>query len=151
MHSVHDDFRAQALVRQNLAKNARLPVLQRTHSIKSMGSAACACGHSGLRCLQICIRMSEAHAHTSLRRLSDHLSRTFPLRRDRDDFDMSARGLPEFLECRERGEKQTRRRMDPAPRMTDKRSLQMNADRPSTKCAVFRLTLVRGFHRRRKG
>ena len=105
-------------------------MVERPHGVESMGGMPRSGFDRSLRDWHLGVRVPNADANIAPRRFRDHFHRAGNLRCNRQHAHMPACRLPEALEDLERRRDQIFRRMHAAPLVAEKRSLEMNAQRP---------------------
>src|ERR1700693_698070 len=129
MNSIGDDIGREPRVSEYFANNSRIAVVKRPHSIECVCGMSRPGGHSGTGGIQIGVGMSQADADSPARRLRDHFLRTFQLGGNGHHANVTTRRLPEAVERRQGRQQKVLRWMYTAPDVTEKRTLQMNAQR----------------------
>src|SRR5580704_18715843 len=132
MDAIGNDGRRKPRVGEHFADNPWSAMIKRPHRVKRVGGVSRARSYTGARGIQIGIGMSQADAHASSRRLRNHFLGAFQFRRNRHYANVTTRRLPEAVERRQGRQLKISRRMRTAPDMTEKGTLQMDAQRPGS-------------------
>jgi len=128
VNSIHNDVGAELVAGQHFAENAGFSMIERTHGIEGMRGVAGSGFHRGPGGVDQSVRVAHAHANLAPCRFRNHLHRSGQLRRDGHHAHMPARGLPEALKNLQRRLEQIFWGMNAAALVTEKRTLQMNAE-----------------------
>src|ERR1700734_2433301 len=107
-------------------------MIQWAHRIEGVRSMSRSRSYGGASRTQVSVGMPEADADAASRGFSNPFPSAFQLGCDGHDANVPTRRLPEPVECRQRGQQQVFRRMNASSNVTEKRSLQVNTEGPSS-------------------
>ena len=128
MNAVGDEVRADAAIGEHRTQNAGTAMVQRTHGVEGMGSVARSRRNAPFGGRKIGVGMPKAHADAAPRGFGDDLERAVQFGSNRHHANAAARGLPELLEQSQGWSEQIFQRVNPAPRMADEWSLEMDSE-----------------------
>ena len=138
MNSVDNDVGAQPVIAEHLADDSGFAVVERAHSVESVGRVPRSGLDGLLRDRHLRVRVPHADANISPRRLRDHFHRAGNFRSDGQHPHMPARRLPKTLEDFERRRDQVFRRMHSPALVAEKRSFEVNPQRTSLRRIIVR-------------
>ncbi len=136
MNAVDNHVGAELVISEDFADDARLAMVQRTHGVESVRGVPRPGLHRCLRDRHLGVGVANADAHLTFCRFGNHFHRAGNFGSNRQHANVAARGLPEAVEDSDGRCHQVFRRMHSAPLVAQKRSLEMNAQRPGLHRAI---------------
>jgi hypothetical protein len=143
VNSIHDHVGGELAIGKNLAEDAGIAMIERTHGVEGVGGVTGSGLDPGAGGFEHGVGVADAHANLATCRFGDHFEGSWKFGRDGHHADVAARRLPETFKDIERGLDQIFRGMHAAALVTEKRTFQMDAERLRLGCAVVGGTLRR--------